>query len=872
MKNMTVNAAETLQRAQSRAYEAGHAELAPLHLLWALLAEAGTAGSALRGLELDPQLVLRTVEGELSSLPTVETKDVPAPGRELQQTLLEAQSLATKRSGGMVGTRELLLALASGNGRAGSVLKTFDVTVEKLERALETIGATGAYQGDEEGDAGQESALDRYARDLCAAARAGKIDPVIGRDDEIRRVVQILSRRTKNNPVLIGSPGVGKTAVAEGLARRLVAGDVPAGLRGKTLYTLDMGALLAGAKYRGEFEDRLKSVIKQVTEREGEVLLFIDEMHTLVGAGAAEGAMDASNILKPALARGELHCVGATTIDEFRRHIEKDPALERRFQPVMIEEPTREQAVAILRGLKEKYEVHHGIRVSDSAVVAAVELSSRYISDRMLPDKAIDLMDEAASASRMEIDSVPAGVDVLQRRRDQFEMEKLALEKETEKQAVARRASIERQLAELQDELVTLTARWEQEKEVIDDIRKLQEEQERLGTEIEDAQRSGDLARASQLKYGRASELATGIEAARARLVAVQGEHPLLREEVDEQDIARLVAKWTGIPAQRLAEDESARLRELESRLTVRVVGQDHAVAQVARTVRRSRAGLTDRDRPLGSFLFLGPTGVGKTELVKALAAELFGEDRHMVRLDMSEYMERHSVARMIGAPPGYVGFESGGQLTEAVRRHPYTVILLDEVEKAHPEVMNVLLQLLDDGRLTDGQGRVVNFRNTLVVMTSNLAQDERYAPRDDLDEAGRREQEQELLQALGMNFRPEFLNRVDAVVRFNALSRGLIHRIVELELAKVDVSLREHEIRLSWTAAAVDRLAELGFDPQFGARPVKRVIQREVQDRLADAILAGQVLPEQEVELDLVDGEFALSTVLTAEVKAGEA
>ncbi len=872
MKNLTVNAAETLQRAQSRAYETGHPELEPLHLLWALLAETGVAGSALRSLELDPRLVLRTVEGELANLPTVEQKDVPAPGRDLQQVLLEAQSLASQSSGGMVGTRELLLAVAAGNGRAGSVLKTFDVTADKLARALESVGATGAYQGDQEPEVGGESALDRYARDLCAAARDGKIDPVIGRDEEIRRVVQILSRRTKNNPVLIGSPGVGKTAVAEGLARRLVAGDVPVGLQGKTLYTLDMGALLAGAKYRGEFEDRLKGVIKEVTGREGDTLLFIDEMHTLVGAGAAEGAMDASNILKPALARGELHCIGATTLDEYRRHIEKDPALERRFQPVMIEEPTREQAVAILRGLKEKYEVHHGIRVSDSAVVAAVDLSSRYISDRQLPDKAIDLMDEAASELRMEIDSVPAEVDVLQRRRDQLEMEKLALESETEAQAVARREAIERELAEMEDELASLRARWEQEKAAIDDIRALQAEQERLGTGIEDAQRRGDLAQASQLKYGRASELETEIDAARARLVELQGERPLLREEVEEEDIARLVAKWTGIPAQRLVEDETAKLRALESRIAGRVVGQDHAVAQVARTVRRARAGLTDRDRPLGSFLFLGPTGVGKTELVKTLAAELFGDERHMVRLDMSEYMERHSVARMIGAPPGYVGFESGGQLTEAVRRHPYTVILLDEVEKAHPEVMNVLLQLLDDGRLTDGKGRVVDFRNTLVVMTSNLCQEERFAPRADLDEAGRREQEQELLQSLAQHFRPEFLNRVDAVVRFNALTRELIRVIVELELAKVDASLREQRVRLSWTPAAVDRLAELGFDPQFGARPVKRVIQREVQDRLADGILAGEVSADGEVELD-VDGDgFTLGAVLCGEVKEGEA
>ena len=873
MKNWTVNAIEILQKAQNKAYELGHAELETLHMLWALLSEPGIASNTLRSLELDPALIVRTTEQELKSLPTVSSKEVPNPSRELQKVLLEAQTLAKQRSGGMIGTRELLLALAADSGRAGSLCKTFDVTPEKVARALETSGSDQAYEGDDEsgmGD-GQQSALDRYARDLCAAARDGKIDPVIGRDEEIRRVIQILSRRTKNNPVLIGPPGVGKTAVVEGLARRLIEGDVPEGLKGKRLVALDLGALLAGTKYRGEFEDRIKKVIKEVTEKEGEILLFIDEMHTLVGAGAAEGAMDASNILKPALARGELHCVGATTIDEYRKHIENDPALERRFQPVLVEEPTREQAVAILRGLKEKYEVHHGIRIADSAIVAAVKLSQRYISDRMLPDKAIDLMDEAASRLRMEIDSVPSEVDDLQRHLNQLEMEKLALKKEKDKAAVARREAIDRQINQLNDQLQRVKARWREEKEAIDKIRELQGKQEQIGLQIEAAQRQGDLARASELKYATAQELERHLVTAREELKKIQGDSPLLKEEVDEDDIAYLVAKWTGIPAQRLVEDEASKLRDLENRITQRVVGQDFAVQNVARTIRRSRAGLTDRNRPLGSFLFLGPTGVGKTELVKALAEQLFGDENHLIRLDMSEYMERHSVARMIGAPPGYVGFESGGQLTEAVRRHPYSVILLDEVEKAHPEVMNVLLQLLDDGRLTDGKGRVVDFRNTLVVMTSNICQDERFQPRLDANEKAQWEINKEMTEELGRFFRPEFLNRVDGIVRFNSLSREVIEKIVTLELAKVTHALAEQEIGLTWTQAAVAKIAEMGFDPVFGARPVKRVIQREVQDRLADLILAGEVLPEQTAELDVqageADGGFVIRPVHTPKV-----
>ena len=865
MKNLTVNAMETLQRAQAKAYELSHAQLEPLHLLWAMLSETGLATNVLRSLELDPQLVARTAEKELQSLPRVQVKDVPSPSRELQMALLEADQLAGRGGRGkgagngdgasaMTGTRELLLAVANDKGRAGSVLKTFDATPAKIARALEQMGADQAYQGDDESgvsDAG-DSALGKYARDLCAAARAGKIDPIIGRDEEIRRVIQILSRRTKNNPVLIGLPGVGKTAVVEGLARRLVEGDVPEGLKGKRLLALDLGALIAGTKYRGEFEDRLKKVIKEVTEQEGEILLFIDEMHTLVGAGATGGAMDASNILKPALARGELHCVGATTIDEYRQHIEKDPALERRFQPVMVEEPTWEQAVAILRGLKDRYEVHHGIRITDGAIVAAVKMSQRYIADRMLPDKAIDLMDEAASRLRMEIDSVPSEVDDLQRQRNQLEMERLALQDETERTAVARREVIDRQLGELKDELAGVRARWEQEKQAIDAIRALQKTQEDLLLELEAAERRGDLARASELKYGALKAGEQKLEAARGELKAIQGEHPLLKEEVDEDDIAELVARWTGIPAQRLVEDEMSKLRELEQRLGARVIGQDEAVAKVARTVRRARAGLTDRGRPLGSFLFLGPTGVGKTELAKTLTAELFGDETHLVRLDMSEYMERHAVARMIGAPPGYVGYESGGQLTEAVRRHPYAVVLLDEVEKAHPEVMNVLLQLLDDGRLTDGKGRVVDFRNTLVIMTSNLCQGAEYEVRAGEDPV---RGEARLLEGLGGHFRPELLNRLDGIVRFRSLGRGEVARIVRLELAKVARSLAEQEIGLEVTDAAVDWLAERGFDPVFGARPVKRVIQREVQDRVADLILGGETGVETMIVVDVGGG-----------------
>lgn len=849
MKNWTVNAMEILQKAQSKAYEMSHAELTPLHLLWAMLSETGLVLSTLKTLELDPVLVSRTAENELMSLPQVQVKGVPSPSGELQKLFLEATEKAGQ--GGLVGTRELLMAMAEDSGRAGSVLKTYDISAQKITQALKQNGGDARYEGQNEMDPseGEDTALNKYATDLCAEARAGKIDPIIGRDEEIRRVIQILSRRTKNNPVLIGSPGVGKTAVAEGLAQRLVAGDVPEGLRDKRVLALDLGALIAGTKYRGEFEDRLKKVIKEVSSEGSNVLLFIDEMHTLVGAGATGGAMDASNILKPALARGDLHCVGATTLDEYRQHIEKDPALERRFQPVLVEEPTWEQAVAILRGLKEKYEVHHGIQITDGALVAAVKLSQRYIADRMLPDKAIDLMDEAASRLRMEIDSVPAEVDDLQRRLNQLEMEKLALEMETDRSAVTRRETIEHQISELRDQLDKVSARWQMEKEAIDAIRTLQKQQDELLHEMETAERQGDLARASELKYSAQATLEAEISAARGELERVQGVNPLLKEHVQENDIAQLVAQWTGIPAQKLVEGEMAKLRDLENRISGRVVGQNEAVKQVARTIRRSRAGLTDRQRPLGSFLFLGPTGVGKTELAKALTEQMFGDDTHLVRLDMSEYMERHAVSRMIGSPPGYVGHEAGGQLTEAVRRHPYSVVLLDEVEKAHPEVMNVLLQLLDDGRLTDGKGRVVDFSNTVVIMTSNLCQGMEFEGAS----------ESLILQGLSGHFRPEFLNRLDVFVRFNSLSAEFIAGIVRLELAKVNKDLAEQELKLEVTDLAVARLAAEGFDPQFGARPVKRVIQREVQDRLADLILAGELRVDETVILDVMGEEFEL-------------
>jgi ATP-dependent Clp protease ATP-binding subunit ClpB len=701
-------------------------------------------------------------------------------------------------------------------------------------------GVRGSQRVTSENPESTYQALERYGRDLTELARKGKLDPVIGRDEEIRRVIQVLSRRTKNNPVLIGEPGVGKTAIVEGLAGRIIRGDVPEGLKNKRIVALDMGALVAGAKYRGEFEERLKAVLKEITDSQGQIILFIDELHAVVGAGASEGSMDASNMLKPMLARGELHTVGATTLDEYRKYIEKDPALERRFQQVLVDEPTVEDTISILRGLRERYEVHHGVRIKDSALVAAAVLSHRYISDRFLPDKAIDLVDEAAAKLRMEIDSMPAELDELERRIMQLEIERQALRKEKDKASRERLERLEKDLADLKEQRSGLAAHWQQEKEIIQRIRKLKEEQEALRSEIERAQREGDYQKASELQYGRVPKLEKDSKDQEAKLAELQKGHKMLKEEVDEEDIAEVVGKWTHIPVSRLMESEVQKLIKMEERLHQRVIGQDEAISAVSNAIRRARAGLQDPNRPLGSFLFLGPTGVGKTELARALAEFLFDSEQAIVRIDMSEYQEKHTVSRMIGAPPGYVGYEEAGQLTEAIRRRPYAVVLFDEVEKAHPEVLNVLLQLLDDGRLTDGKGRTVDFKNTVVIMTSNLGSafitERTVAEGGTIDEGTRRQ----VMDALREHFRPEFLNRIDEIIFFHSLSREHMKRIIDIQLAGLMKRLQERKIQVTLTDAAKEQLVREGYDPAYGARPLKRAIQRQVLDPLALRVLEG--------------------------------
>jgi ATP-dependent Clp protease ATP-binding subunit ClpB len=823
-QKLTVKSQEAFASAQGTAVSLGNPELTPHHLLLALLDQDGSvAARILEKAGANPSELRARISATVESLPRIEgAQQQPAASRAMRQALEDAFTEAEALRDEYVAVEHLRLALAAGAGldRAAIIRALADVRGGQRVTSPE---AEGTYE-----------ALAKFGRDLTDAAERGKLDPVIGRDQEVRRVIQVLSRRTKNNPVLIGEPGVGKTAIVEGLAQRITSGDVPAGLAGKRVWALDVGALIAGTKYRGEFEERLKAVLAEIRAADGGIIVFIDELHTIVGAGKAEGAVDAANLLKPMLARGELRAVGATTLDEYRTHIEKDAALERRFQPVLVGEPSVADTVAILRGLKERYEVHHGVRVADDAIVAAAMLSDRYIADRFLPDKAIDLIDEAASRLKIEIDSMPVEIDQVQRRIIQLEIEQAALEKETAQTGVERRDAIGEELANLREELDGMRAEWQSEKEAIQRVQQLKALIEETRAEAERAQRDQDLQRAAELTYGDLPKLEADLEQAMARMAELQAGSPMLKEEVGAEDVAEVVASWTGIPVSRLLEGEMEKLVQMEGRLHERVVGQDEAVAAVSNAIRRSRAGLGDPDRPIGSFIFLGPTGVGKTELAKALAEFLFDTERAMVRIDMSEYMEKHAVSRLIGAPPGYVGYDEGGQLTEAVRRRPYSVLLLDEIEKAHPDVFNVLLQLLDDGRLTDGQGRTVDFRNTIVIMTSNASD-------------------------LRATFRPEFLNRVDEIVTFASLDRRQLGEIVRLQVEGLRRRLAERGIELELTDEAVDLLIEHGYDPAFGARPLKRTIQRDLENPLAIRVLAGEIGAGTTVRASAAGGEIAL-------------
>ncbi len=858
-ERLTIKAQEAFREAAGVAAGRGNPVVNDAHLFSALLAqEEGVVRPLLQKSGLNVTALISETDRELDRLPRQEGGGEPTFARELNKIFDRAEAEAKQLGDAYVSTEHLLVGVVEEKGTtARQLLSAHNVSADDLRAAL--AGVRGSHRVSDQSPESQYQALERFTRNLTDQARKGKLDPVIGRDEEVRRVMQVLSRRTKNNPVLIGEPGVGKTAIVEGLAQRIVNGDVPESLKHKDIVALDIGLLLAGAKYRGEFEERLKAVVKELTQAEGRFVVFIDEMHTLVGAGAAEGAVDASNLLKPALARGELHVVGATTLDEYRKHVEKDAALERRFQPVLVGEPSVTDTIAILRGLKEKYEVHHGVRITDNALVAAATLSDRYIGDRFLPDKAIDLMDEAASRLRMEIDSLPQEIDEVERRILQLEIERQALLKEKDKAAVERRKAVEQEMAGLKERSGAMKAQWQAEKLAIGQVSTRRQEVEALRTEMDQARRRGDLQRAAELQYGRIPELEGEIAAEEKRLAQIQATVKYLKEEVEAEDIAQVVAKWTGVPVAKMLESDRERLARLEQELSRRVVGQQAAVEAVSNAVRRSRAGLSDPNRPTGSFIFLGPTGVGKTETARALAEFLFDDERAVVRLDMSEYMEKHSVARMIGAPPGYIGYEEGGQLTEAIRRRPYSVILFDEIEKAHPDVFNLLLQILDEGRLTDGQGRVVDFRNTVIIMTSNIGSP-LILEAGEADEAAWRGVEAAVRGQMSQHFRPEFLNRVDEIIVFRQLGRPEIARIVELQLARLVEQLAQRQITLVVGPEARALIASEGYDPVFGARPLKRVIQRRLQNPIALELLEGKFADGDTVEVRRQGDELRFS------------
>jgi len=854
LEKFTDRAKGFLQAAQTVAIRLNHQRISPSHLLKALLDdEQGMAAQLIQRAGGNPGVAITEVDNALAKVPAVSgggAQATPGLDNDAVRALDSAEQLAEKAGDSFVPVQRLLQALALADNDAGKALKAAGIDAKALEAAIQEV--TGGRTADSAGAEESYDAMKKYARDLTQAARDGKLDPVIGRDEEIRRTVQILARRTKNNPALIGEPGTGKTAIAEGLALRIANGDVPDSLKGRTLMALDMGSLIAGAKYRGEFEERLKAVLDEVKGAEGQIILFIDEMHTLIGAGASEGSMDAGNLLKPALSRGELHCIGATTLDEYQKYVEKDPALQRRFQPVFIDEPSVEDTVSILRGIKDKYELHHGVRITDGAIVAAAQLSNRYIQNRFLPDKAIDLMDEAASRIRMEVESKPEEIENLDRRIIQLRIEEQALQKETDTASKDRLENLRKELSELEQQSSELTTRWQNERDKIHAEARIKEDLDQARIELEQAQRGGDLQKAGELQYGRIPEL-------EKKLAEASGytDNALLKEEVTEDDIAGVVSRWTGIPVDRMMEGEREKLLDMENILAKRVIGQSQAIDAVSKAVRRARAGLQDPGRPLGSFLFLGPTGVGKTELTKALAGFLFDDDSAMVRIDMSEFMEKHAVARLIGAPPGYVGYEEGGVLTEAVRRRPYQVVLFDEVEKAHSDVFNVLLQVLDDGRLTDGQGRVVDFSNTLIILTSNLGS-QYLANMDDGQKV--EDVEPQVMDVVRGHFRPEFLNRLDEIILFHRLAHEHMAPIVDIQVARVQKLLKDRKIVLDLTEAAKKWLGRGGYDPVYGARPLKRAVQRYVQDPLADMILAGKVPDGAKVAIDEGDGELAMT------------